>query len=477
MLTSDTSAKRKLVILMVIQKNRLVTIGLCVLYLFLLNGCAGAKGIESIDVRPSPRFSAPTVTTPALSPTFTGTPFSTVTSSPSPTNQPEEHTPTPTLPSANNEFQEQEIEETVDACVDTIFAFNLDNSNKGKVRWRFDDVGSLYCCEHTGAIYQINRNSDLASNLVLISVITDDNVPISSANILVDLTTGAFKILEPDYIGEPKYKAAWLPNEQVIWIDNKGELYVGSMEMQESLNAPAKMTDLWFVPPERILARDEALQFWYFDLKNSVWTQLPESENAKITWGWIDYAAVSENDEYVFFFFHDSIAILFNDSETVSVIEREELYPVSSSGSDEYPLWSPPEQIKGTSYWFINTIWLIRDFSGISYPTFRFIIDSKTGKIVEHEILGIPSGLAIYDSYLSPDRMWVAVEVVEAIQTLATYPAQVSQTWFISLATGEVRVEDGEFTGWNAESLAYLNSPLSCTEQKIIIDLTPSTEN
>ena len=94
-----------------------------------------------------------------------------------------------------------------------------------------------------------------------------------------------------------------------------------------------------------------------------------------------------------------------------------------------------------------------------------------------HEVLGIPPELAIYDAFLSPDRTWVAVEVVEDIQTLKTYPGQISQTWFISLATGEVRVEDGEFAGWDAESQNYLNAPLSCTNQEITIDLAPSAED
>ncbi|VAW30768.1 hypothetical protein MNBD_CHLOROFLEXI01-526 [hydrothermal vent metagenome] len=453
------------------------------LCLIMLHSCTMSKEDETrFDSQQPTPVELATVTKQILSsvpPSSTATtPLSITNTSPStatatPTHPPQVHTPT--LPSINNEFQEQEqeIESIVDACDDTIFIFNLGNSDKGKVYWRLDDAGGLYCCEHAGTVYQINQNSNPASNLVLISIITDGNVPINSANILVNLATGMFKILEPNYIGEPKYKLAWLPDERVVWVNNEGELYIGSIETQESLNAPAKMTDLWFVSPDRILTRDEALQFWYFDLQNSTWTQLSQNESEKITWGWIDYAEASEDGEYVFFFFHDSIAILSNHLETVNIIEREELYPIVSSGSDEYPLWSSPKQIKGTPYWLLNTIWLIRDFSGISYPTFGFIIDSRTGDVVEHEILGIPSELAIYDSYLSPDRMWVAVEVVEAIQTLETYPAKVSQTWFISLSTGEVRMEDGEFAGWDAESQAYLNLPLTCTQQEIFVDLTP----
>ncbi len=450
---------------------------LCVSCLLLLIGCAGTKNVERTDTLPLSRLSEPTIPTPALSPTFTSVPVSTITASPVPVDQQEKQGPTPTLLDTYNESQEQETEETVNTCVDTVLVFDFNNSEKGKIRWRFDDTNNLYCCDYSSTVYQINRNPDPASSLTLFSVITDNNVPLNSALTLVDLVTGEFKVLESDYVGEPKYKAVWLPNEQIVWADNKGELYVGSIETQEPLNAPARMTDLWFVLPNRILARDETLQFWYFDLKNSIWVQLPEDESAKITWGWIDYAAVSEDGEYVFFFFPDSIAILSNDSATISVIEPEEPYPIASGGSDEYPLWFPPEQVKGTPYWMLNSVWLIRDFSGISYPTFRFIIDSKTGKIVKHEILGISPELAIYDSYLSPDRLWVAVEVVKAVQTLETYPAQVSQTWFISFSTGEVRVEDGEFNGWNAESQTYLNSPLPCSERNIKIDLASSIED
>ncbi len=447
------------------------------LCLVMLHSCTGSREETTISDSQQPTPVETTVITQIPSPIPTSTLFSTATASLTPTTQPVEHTPTPTSPSTNNESQEAEED---DVCVDTTLAFNFNDIRKGTVRWRVDGAGGLHCCEHTGSIYQINRNPDPLSNLALVSVITDGNVPIYSANVLVDLTTGAFKILGDDYIAVPRYLVDWLTDETVLWVDEEGEMYVGSLETQESFNAPAKMTDMWLVSPDLIVTRDEAYQFWYFDLTNSVWTQLPANESEKITWRWIDYAAVSDDSDYLFFFFESYSAILFLDSRTIQTatptFTSEDKYYVIVD-STEGDTFLPPQQIKGTPFWFFRTEWVIREFSQINYPSKGFIVDSRTGEVVEHEVLGIPPELAIYDAFLSPDRTWAAVEVVEDIQTLKTYPGQVSQTWFISLATGESHVEDGEFAGWEAESQDYLNAPLSCTNQEITIDLASPAQD
>lgn len=447
---------------------------MCVLCLFVLNSCVGSGDeVPVSDLQPAPpvEAKATTTSTPTLIPTSISTPLNTATASPAPTNPPEEHTPTPTLQDPNNESQEQKAEETDDACVDITLMF--EGSENGEVRWRFKDSSEAYCCESTG-IDRIYRNPDKDNSLAVYSVVTDGNVPVYTTNILVDLITGASKILGHDYTDTPKYLVDWLTNKTIVWADEYGEMFIGSLDTQETLNTPAKMTDLWFVPPDLILTRDEALHFWYFDLTNSVWTQLPTEESEKITWRWIDYASVSDDSDYVFFFFEDYSAILSVDSRTIQTatptFPSEDKYYVVVDAM-EGDIFLPPLQIKGTPYWFFRTQWIVREFSQISYPTRGFVVDSRTGEVVDHEILDIPPELAIYNSYLSSDRVWVAVEVVEATQTLGTYPAQVSQTWFISLSTGEVRVEDGEFEGWDNESQAYLNAPLACTEQEVTIDL------
>lgn len=459
-----------------IWKKKLIIYIVYILCLLILNGCIGFEN-EVSDSQQSTPVEATAISTPILSPPLTSTPFSAATVFSTSTNQPQENTPTPTIQNAPNELEAQESEETSDACVDTTLIFT--GSENGRVRWRVDDVGEGFCCHVTG-IYKIYRNPDPDSNLVVFSVLTDGTVPIYSANVLVDLTTGDSKILGHDYIDAPRYLVDWLTDETVLWVDEEGEMYVGSLETQESFNAPAKMTDMWLVSPDLIVTRDEAYQFWYFDLINSVWTQLPANESEKITWRWIDYAAVSDDSDYLFFFFESYSAILFLDSRTIQTatptFTSEDKYYVIVD-STEGDTFLPPQQIKGTPFWFFRTEWVIREFSQINYPSKGFIVDSRTGEVVEHEVLGIPPELAIYDAFLSPDRTWAAVEVVEDIQTLKTYPGQVSQTWFISLATGESHVEDGEFAGWEAESQDYLNAPLSCTNQEITIDLASPAQD
>lgn len=443
----------------------------CMLCLSVLNSCVVADNEPMSDLQQatSVKAEAAATSTPTLLPTSKSTLLNTATVSPILTNPLEEHTPTPALQDQNNESQEQEAKETDDACVDITLIF--ENSENSEVRWRFENGGEAYCCESTG-VDRIYRNPGSNSSLAVYSVVTNGTVPVYTTNILVYLITGTSKVLGHDYIDMPKYLVDWLTDEKFVWADEQGEMFMGSMDTQETLNAPAKMTDLWFVPPHLVLTRDEALHFWYFDLINSVWTQLPAEESEKITWGWIDYAAVSDDSDYVFFFFEDYSAILSVASRTIQTVtptftSEDKYYVVADAMEGE--IFSPLQQIKGTPYWFFRTQWIFREFSQISYPTRGFVVDSRTGKVVDHEILGIPSEVAIYNSYLSPDRMWVATEVVEAIQTLETAAAQVSQTWFINLFTGEVHVEDGKFESWEVESQAYLNAPLACTEQEMTI--------
>lgn len=382
---------------------------------------------------------------------------------------------TATSPNETSEASNQEAEETVDACVDTTARFNFSNAEKGQVRWRVDDMDNYHCCDHTNSVYQIIKNHDPASQLVLFSVRMDNNVPTKSLNAVVDLATGDFKNLGANYIDDPRYILTWLPDEEMVWIDDKGEIYRGSLETQAFLNAPAKMTDVWFVPPDRLLTRDQALQFYYFDLTNGVWTLLPAGESEKITIGWIDNAAVSDDGKYLFFFFENQSAILSNESGTIQIVSpftSPDDYYVTPDGT-EGDTFFPPQQIKGTPYWFFPTEYIFREYAGISYLSKSFIVDSRTGGVIEHEVLGIPPELAIYDSYLSPERMMVAVEVVEAIETLENDPPQVAQTWFISLSTGETWVEEGEFAGWETEDKAYLYAPLTCVEREIMIELAP----
>ncbi|HFQ92734.1 MAG TPA: hypothetical protein ENK32_01895 [Anaerolineae bacterium] len=378
----------------------------------------------------------------------------------------------PTVTAVNKETL---ADDTAVACADIFLQFG--EPTTGKVHWRLDSSGSVHCCDYSSALYQISRNPDPDTELALFSVITDSNVPISSANVLVDMNSGAYKVLGLDFQGLPKYVWDWLPDGEVVWLDDQGELYIGTLETQKAVDTPARMTNLWYAAPDRILFRDEARQFWYLNLNDLTWTLLPQSESEKITWEWVDYAGVSDDGDYLFFFFHDSVATLSNESGVINVVEREEPYPIASGGPDEDPLWRPPEQIKGTPYWLLNSIWLIRDFEGISYPTYRFIVDSRTGEVVAHDILGIPDSLAVYHTFLSPDREWIAVETVSAIETLETYPAEVSQTWFISLSTGNVRIEEGEFAGWETGNEAYPTSSQPCAEREIVIDWAASTKD
>ena len=443
-----------------------------ILCLAVLCGCtASGRVLPAPDAQPSP-----VATAPVSAPTLTNTPLSPPTASPTPTNRPEKSTPTATLPNGTSAAADQEAEETVDTCVDITFIFNVDTPSTGKARWRFDDEGALYCCDHTNSVYQIIKNRDPASQLVLFSVRMDNNVPTKSLNIVVDLATGDFKNLGANYVDDPRYILTWLPDEELVWIDTKGDMYRGSLVTQAALNAPSKMTDVWYVAPDRLLARDEAVQFYYFDLTNAVWTPLPAGESEKITTRWVENAAVSDDSEYVFFFYPSYTALLFSDSGTVQIVSPEfdppDEYYVTPNGK-EGDTFFPPQQIKGTPYWFFPTEHIFREYAGISYISKSYIVDSRTGAVIEHEVLGIPPELAVYDSYLSPDRTVVAVEVVEAIDTLENYPAQVAQTWFISLATGEAHVEEGEFVGWESEDEAYLHAPLTCVEQEITIELTP----
>lgn len=437
-----------------------------VLFLFLLSGCGEAEDRVTV-VATEPTLSEETAVitpTPSPNPTSTVIPYAT------PTSQPVENTPIPTVVTPT------ETTAPLDACVDTTLAF--ENSAKATVRWRLDDAGEIHCCQ-VNSIYQMSQNPDPASHLALFSVIMDDNVPGYSDNVLVDLSSGAFKILGHGHTEFPRYLSAWLPEGKIVWADDKGEVYLGSLETEESLDAPAKMTDLWFVPPDRILARDEAYQFWYFDLTTSVWSQLPVGESEKITWRWIENAAVSDAGDYVFFFFVDYTAILSNESGTIQTVtpqfDSEDKYYVVIDAV-EGDTFSPPQQIQDTPYWFFTPHWIFREFAQISYPVKGFVVNSGTGEVVEYDILGIPADVAIYNSYLSLDEMWVAVEVVENIQSLETYPAQVSQTWFISLTTGEKYVEDGAFAGWGAENEDYLHAPLSCAYEEIVIELSLLTK-
>lgn len=432
---------------------------ICCFVFVLLSGCGEAVAVVTV-VATEPTSSGETA---VITPTSSPSPTSTVFASATPTHQPVENTPTLPTPTKTTV--------PLDACVDTTLAF--ENSAKATARWRLDAAGEIHCCQ-VNSIYQTSQNPDPASQLVVFSAVMDGNVPVYSDNVLVDLSSGAFKILGHGYTEMPRYVTAWLPEGKIVWADDEGDVYLGSLETEASLNAPAKMTDLWFVSPDRILARDEAYQFWYFDLTTSVWSELPAGESEKMTWRWIENAAVSDDGDYVFFFFVDHTDILSTDSGTIQTFtpqfDSEDKYYVVIDAVEGDTL-SPPQQIQDTPYWFFTPHWLVREFSQISYPTDGFIVDATTGEVVEHDTLGIPPELAIYNSYLSPDEMWVAVEVVENIQSLETHPAQVSQTWFISLTTGEKYVEDGAFAGWEAESEDYLQAPLSCAYEEIVIEL------
>lgn len=334
--------------------------------------------------------------------------------------------------------------------------------------------GAYTVVEHSDAVYQIIRHPDPASSLVLFSVRIDSNVPTNSANVVVNMATGAFRILGANYADDPRYILTWLLEEKIAWIDDHGEMYVGSLETQESPDVPARMTDLWFVTPDRILARDESLQFWYFDLTQSAWLPLPASESEKITYRWVENAAVADDGSYVFFFYQDYSAILSNDSGTIEILrpfDSPTAYYSTVAGTEGDTLF-PPQQIKDTAYWFFPTEWIFREFAQISYPTRSFVVDARTGEVLGHEALSIPADAAIFDSYLSPDETWVAVEVVEAVQTLADRAtAQVVRTWFINLATGETRVADGAFAGWDDDGQTSIDTPLSCAEREMTIDL------
>ena len=169
-----------------------------------------------------------------------------------------------------------------------------------------------------------------------------------------------------------------------------------------------------------------------------------------------------------------------NDSGTIEVLRPFDSptdYYVTVDGTEGDTLYQP-QQNRDTPYWSFPTEWVFREFAQTSYPTKSFVVDSRTGEVLGHEALGIPPGMAIFDSYLSylsPDEMWIAVEVVEDVQTLGDRAtARVAKTWLIDLSTGETRVEDGAFSGWEAGGLAYLDQPLACAQREMTVELSAS---
>lgn len=461
---------------MFLRRKRVIYYLAYSLCLTTLAACTEASKVENVT-EPRPLSTTTAVTTSQTNPTtisagkatlLPNTPAPTLTpsSTPWPTRT---RVPTPTL----SIEQAQATQEALDPCLDTTVTF--ENSEMGSVRWRTDEGGDVYCCQHAPTVYQIDRNPDLTSNLVVVSVVTDGNVPVYSDNVLIDLSDGSHKILGHDYTSTPHYVTAWLPEERLAWADAAGEVYIGSLEAQEALNVPAKMTDLWFIPPDRLLTRDDTLQFWYYDLTNAAWTPLSKGESEKIAIGWVDHAAVSDDGSYVFFHFESYVALLSNDTGSFEIIHPETSYSIIQA--TEGDTFFPPQQIKGTPYWIFPTDSVIRQFAEFSYPSKGVVVDSTTAEIVGNDILGIPHELAIANAYLSPDRTQVAVEVVENINTLKNYPPVIAQTWFISFPTGETRVKEGAFAGWETEDEDYLNAPLACMQREITIDLASSTED
>ena len=414
---------------------------------------------------------------------------------PSTATPPQASTPTPLQPT------KPEPGTTTDACTDTTLVFNFDNPEtvgareRESVYWRFDGAAYTFVEQSIG-VYQMSRHPDPGSSLAVFSVVTDNNAPLNSATILVDMATGAFRILGADYADGPRFAWTWLPLAWLAWIDDQGQVYVGSTETQQSLDAPAKMTDIWFVAPDRFLTRDDAYQLWTFDRSDSIWypALLPE-ENAKIDGRWFESAGVFEDSRHVFLFFQEYSAILDVDSGTVQIVSpfasATEYYTVTTG--TEGDIFLPAQQIKGTPYWFLQNEGVFRKIAHttylprsttiaateLSYVSTGFVVDSRTGAVLGHEALGIPTELAIYNSYLSPDRTQLAVEVIEAIESLETNAPRVAQTWFYSFATGEPqleRVEEGAFGGWEEESAATLDAPLDCAQQEITIDLGASAK-
>lgn len=421
------------------------------------------------------------------------TAISTVAPQPSTATPAQASTPTPLPP--------PEPGATTDACTDTTLVFNFDKPEtvgareRESVRWRFDGAAYTFV-EHTIGVYQMSRHPDPGSSLAVFSVVTDNNAPLNSATILVDMATGAFRILGADYANGPRFAWTWLPLEWLAWIDDQGQVYMGSTETQQSLDAPARMTDIWFVAPDRFLTRDDAYQFWTFDRADNIWypALLPE-ENAKIDGRWFESAGVFDDGRHVFLFFQEYSAILDVDSGTVQIVtpfaSATEYYTVTTG--TEGDIFLPAQQIKGTPYWFLQNEGVFREIAHttylprsttiaateLSYVSTGFVVDSRTGAILGHEALGIPTELAIYNAHLSPDETQLAVEVIEAIETLGTNAPRVAQTWFYSFATGEPqleRVEEGAFGGWEDEGVATLNAPLDCVQQEMTIGLDASTD-
>ena len=364
------------------------------------------------------------------------------------------------------------------------------------MRWRLDDGTYTIVApvEEGNGVYQIMRPPDPAGPLAVISITTDNGRPSVAANVLVNVATGAFKVLGTGYRDNPKYIAAWLPLESVAWIDDQGQVYIGSIAMQQSLDAPARMTDIWFVAPDRILTRDEAYQFWTFDRADNIWypALLPE-ENAKIDRRWIESAAVFEDGRHVFLFFEDYSAIVDVDLGTVQIVTPPDLPADGYYSIVTTETFAPPQQIQATPYWFLpsegvfrkiaHTTYLPRSTTiaatELSYVSTGFVVDSRTGAVLGHAALGIPTELAIYNATLSPDETQLSVEVIEEIETLRTSTPRVAQTRFYSFATGEPqleRVEEDAFGGWEDEGAGALDAPPACTQQEMTVELGTSAK-
>ncbi len=248
------------------------------------------------------------------------------------------------------------------------------------------------------------------------------------------------------------YHMNWLPDGRVLWVDEAHQVFVGDGQNRRKLDAPVQMDYTVYASNGIAFAQAADGELWRVDLSSGKWekvtTPRPPEPGGRLGYDFV----VAQDGSYALVKGGDGMtAILLWRVPAKRGVMAEPLpdikVQIMGHGGPSYPL---DTQLANTAYWLLGTTIVLEN----DIWSNGFVIDTRTGRIITAEDLGLPKEYYLHDFRASLDGKWLAVSLLKR-NDKAWQDAGLYVTAADHLTTGHV-VTEVSVASWHMTSPAVI---------------------
>lgn len=197
----------------------------------------------------------------------------------------------------------------------------------------------------------------------------------------------------------PYYPTRWLPDGQLLWIDDAGQVFIGNEQTKHNLNAPEPMLYAQLAANNIAFGETQNGDLWRVNLSSKEWEKVIATTFGSFI--------LSHNGTYGLLLQADQGQMWKVSAEMGKIAQNLPLQKIELVGQGG-PL-PPSLQLADTPYWLISQPIVLEGELTDGIWAGGFVVDEHDGSLVTAIDLRLPTTYRLINYSASADGRWLAV--------------------------------------------------------------------